>query len=515
MKFFIALACFCLPFIVLGQEISLGIPITIDMRSDNGRQIEKLNDGYLILGGTFCSDSLPYAKCLGLLKTDFNGNTIWSAVFDGSPYGSLRPSGRTMFIHNDTIHVANMIWKNDHDELRMMSFDMDGNQIQEVDVFIPYEDTYYLRGMIGTEEKLIVFSEAKQNELHRILVQDFDFQFNLLDEYHIAASPNSRRGIDLKTRNDGGYILAHGEYENMKSFMHVTKLDSNYNVQHTVKLPYRTDTFQSVDILETAEDRYAVAFFLDTLVLHKFWGPSAVYGLDSLFNLEWEYIFFHRTIKQHISTILTEEGNILGIGGTDYLTIAEHDSFSHRSLDGWCFLLSPDGELLWERIIADIRDSDDALLWHGLETEDGYVMTGYIDKDNPTGVPFLNDPEVWFLTLDKNGCWNGNCGDIIIITDDSTSYAITDAHEAFENEPLIKVFPNPTAGLLTIENMDAAALKKRSVQISDMNGRLITDFELRAPKSTINLRGMENGLYIITQMVEGRPVSSQTIIINH
>ncbi len=498
---------------LFGQELSLAIPITPGQLSDGGFQIEQLEDGYLVMGQSGCIDSNIYITCLGLLRLDESGDATWSRTFDGSPYGSLAPNGRTMVIHNDTIYVANMIWKTDHNEIRMMSFDMDGNLLKEVDFFIPYENTFFLRGMIGTGEKLVAFSEVKQDGQHRVLIQDFDFQLNLLGEYHVGVSPYKKRGIDLKKRKGGGFVLAYGEQDiPSRATINIARLDEGYNVLLSAKMPDQGDFLQSVEVLETEDNGYVLSYLIDrTDLLFEFWFPTAVFGLDSLFNIEWEQVFVHRAEKQHISTVLTEDGNILGIGSSDYITIL--DVYPGRVNEGWCFLLGPEGDLLWDRIIADIRESKRCVLWHGLETNDGFVMTGAIDKDNPTGVPFLNDPEVWFLTLDKNGCWNSNCEEVIVITGDSTS--ITGTHEVPSAAPSMKAYPNPTMGLLTIETGQVGATKKRSVRVSGMDGRPVTAFGLTAPKSTVNLRGLENGVYIVTLMEDGMPVSSKKIIVQH
>ena len=503
--------------LLLGQELSLAIPITTDMRTDAGIQIEKLDEGYLILGGTFCNDSLPFEKCLGLLKTDKDGNPIWATNYDGSPHGSLRPNGRTMVVHDDTIYVANMIWKNDHDEIRMMSFDMEGNLLEESDFFIPYQNTFFLRGMIGTEEKLVVFSEVKQNGQHRVLIQDFDFELNLLGEYHFGISNFNKIDVVLKqTEDKAGFLLAYGEHNGLfQSVMHLNKLDAQYNITYSKQLPEPGSTLSATDFIETEDNGYMLAWNADVwddVIADTFPYPTIVYGLDSLFDVEWEHIFLHRSAKEHISTIKTQDGNMLGIGITDYTRVLWIYP-DRQGGDGWCFLLSPEGDLLWERVILDTMDIGFGRFWHGVETDQGFTLVGDIDMPNPTGVPFLNDPEVWLLTLDKNGCWNGNCEEVIVITGDSTSF--TGTHDMPQDKLEMKVYPNPTMGLLTIESGQGAVAQKRSAMVFGITGKLVASFDLTAPKSTINLRDLENGIYIVTQMEDGLPVSSQKIIVHH
>ncbi len=179
------------------------------------------------------------------------------------------------------------------------------------------------------------------------------------------------------------------------------------------------------------------------------------------------------------------------------------------------FLMNPQGELLWERTIADIRNSDGGRFWHGQSTTKGFAFIGDIDLFNPTGVPFLNDPDLWFVTLDENGCWNDNCHERIVITGNATS-TTTDSvvtsttvnHQAME----IKLYPNPTNGILIIES---GVKKPRLVRIHNAIGETISEFSLNAPKSTINLSHLDAGVYWISQIVDRQTIRTSKIIIKH
>lgn len=269
----------------------------------------------------------------------------------------------------------------------------------------------------------------------------------------------------------------------------------------------------SVNIYETNDKGFMLAWQKDLIfsLSDTFPFPSAIYKLDSLANVEWEYVFAHKAAKQHISTVKVSGGKMLGIGATDYWRV--NNIYPERWADGWCFLIDTEGNLLWERSIADIRDSYGGRLWHGLETDNGFVFVGDIDKDNPTGVPFLNDPEVWFLTLDENGCWNGNCNQYIVITGDTTSITDTGEPEKASNE--IKAYPNPTDGILTIECENCRGQEMpRTVQVFDSNGRKIMETSLYAPKSIINLTHLDNGVYIINILSSsGQYFTSKKIVV--
>lgn len=470
-----------------------------------------LDDGFLIAGGCYCHD-MSNDECLGLLRVDSEGNTIWAKVFDGSPESGLDMEGLALVLIGDTAYVATEVWKTDHKEIRVMSFDLNGNLTHQRDLAIPYTSQLFPRGMIQDDNRLLLYGEVA-NSGHRVFIEVLDLQFNVLEEHFIGNPSFDKRFMEMNKLNGGGYVLAYGEGDFLQVSVVITKLDNDFNVTFSKKILQAAEEFTFVNIYETDDKGFMLAWQKDLMfsLSDTFPFPTTIYKLDSLANVEWEYVFAHKAAKQHISTVKVSGGKMLGIGATDYWGV--HNIYPERWGDGWCFLIDTEGNLLWERSIADIRDSYGGNLWHGLETDNGFVFVGGIDKDNPTGVPFLNDPEVWFLTLDENGCWNGNCNRYIVITGDTTSITDTKESERAANE--INAYPNPTDGILTIECENCNSQEMvRSVQVFDSNGKKIMETSLNAPKSTINLSHLENGVYIINILSSsGQYLPSRKIVV--
>ncbi len=495
-----------------GQELSLHIPITPDKRSDNGIQMKILDDGYLIAGVSFCLES-SNDECLGLLKVDKQGKKVWSHVFDGSPDSGLGMEGLTLVLISDTAYIATEIWKSDHKEIRVMSFNMEGDLTNQIDLAIPYTTSLWPRGMIQADNKLLIYGEVGNNG-NKIFIEEIDFQLNFLKEHLIGNPSFDKRLMEMNRLKDGGYVFAYGEaVTSPETSVVIVKLDEDFNINFSKKILQSGDPFTSVNIYETDDKGFMLSWQknLKFSLSDTFPFPTTIYKLDSVANVEWEYVFAHKSAKQHISTVKVTDGKMLGIGATDYYSV--FNIYPERWLDGWCFLIDTEGDLLWERIIADIQDTFGGRLWYGLEDNERFVLVGDIDKLNPSGTPFLNDPEVWFLTLDENGCWNGNCNDYIIITSDATS--ITDVNEATLFLISSKTFPNPTSGILTIECHNCNSNMQRKVEVFDINSMKVLDINLYASKSTINLSHLNNGTYLVLQSINGQLIDSQKIIVHH
>jgi hypothetical protein len=291
------------------------------------------------------------------------------------------------------------------------------------------------------------------------------------------------------------------------------RLDEEFNEVFSKKMLQSGEFLKAVNIVETPDMGYMLTWQKDLSfsLLDTFPYPTAIYKLDSLANVEWEYVFAHNSSKDHISTIKASNDRLFVVGATDYFTTRY--IYTERWLDGWCFMIDMEGNLQWERSITDIRNSFGCSIRHGLETDDGFLLVGDIDVKTPAGVPFLNQ-DVWFLTLDENGCWNGNCNEYVIITSDSTS--ITDASEPKLEPSGTDAYPNPTAGILTFEYRQLpGTATSREVQVFDSNGKKVLECRLYAPKSTINLSHLPDGVYFMTHSAEGKLIETQKIQVHH
>jgi hypothetical protein len=498
--------------LVYGQELSMHLPITADKRSDTGQQILAIDDGFLIAGTCFCHD-MSSEECLGLLRVNKDGNIIWTQVIDGAPESGLDMEGLTLVLIGNTAYIATEVWKSGQKEIRIMSFDIDGNLVNQKDLMIPHTSQLYPRGMIQDGNKLILYGEVANNG-HRIFIVVLDTQLNVLEEHFIGNPYFDKRFMEMNKLDIGGYVLAYGEDSPLDVFVVIIKLDEDFNVIFSTKMLQAVDEFASVNIHETDDKGFLLAWHKDMRLslADTFPYPTTIYKLDSLANVEWQYVFAHKSAKQHISMVEVSDGKMLGIGGTDYWGI--NNIYPERWADGWCFLMSAEGQLLWERSIADIRDSNGGRFWHGIETDNGFAFVGDIDKINLIGTPFINDPEVWFLTLDENGCWNGNCDKYIVVTGDSTS--ITGAKEAEVLSSKIVSYPNPTNSILIIECEKCKLTQAEvAVWVFNIKGDKLLETNLYGSKTTLDLSHLASGVYFATQVIGGNPVETEKIIVHH
>jgi len=306
---------------------------------------------------------------------------------------------------------------------------------------------------------LVLLAESKTIIDRKVILQEYDLNLNLLKTFSFDEDVNSSSLPNAYKTEDGGYMCSWA-------------------------LDY--------------ESRFGKPFFIDTFPY-----PPAIVKFDSAFQVEWEYFFIERNFTQVLSFKDLGSGNYLGSGATWEFEL--FDTLINGLADapgGYAFLITDEGEVEWRRYITDLRSNNfDGFFWDGCAIPGGYAFGGIIDTTKEVGDPFINDPASWIVTLDSNGCWNGNCNDhIIIINDDSsTTIDIDTMATAVPQQPTpdqaeIKAYPNPSSGVVNVEFGQAAV---RSLHIMSSDGNVLREIKTRGSKAILHIGGYPPGLYLI------------------
>ena len=306
---------------------------------------------------------------------------------------------------------------------------------------------------------LIILSKWKSIQDRDIILQEYDLDLNLLKAHMYDMDVNNSSLPNAYKTPDDGYICSWA-------------------------LDY--------------ESRFGKPFFYDTFPY-----PPAIVKFDSAFQVEWEYFFIERNNTQVASFDELDNGKYLGSGITWEFEL--FDTLINGLADapgGYVFLITEDGELEWRRYITDLRsNSFNGFFWDGCAIPGGYAFGGIIDTTKEVGDPFFNDPASWIVTLDSNGCWNGNCNDhIIIINDDSsTTIEIDTTTTSVHQDPLppqvdFKVYPNPSSGLVNVEFVQSAV---RHIRLISRDGKVLREIKTRGAKAILQIGGYPPGLYLL------------------
>lgn len=150
-----------------------------------------------------------------------------------------------------------------------------------------------------------------------------------------------------------------------------------------------------------------------------------------------------------------------------------------------------EGKLLWERIYVD-SSVKTISQWFGSFIQDqdgGFAITGRITDTFPNHDPSEFNSNIWFVTLDKYGCFNGDFGDTIRLDRKVSTHA---GNPGGDLDELLEFYPYPANEVVNIQFKNS---KKRYLKVFDVNGRLKLERELFSDGMQLHLSSLTSGNY--------------------
>ena len=85
-----------------------------------------------------------------------------------------------------------------------------------------------------------------------------------------------------------------------------------------------------------------------------------------------------------------------------------------------------------------------------------------------------------------------------------------------EQSSVVNVYPNPTADIVTIDlSKENAINADMSVQLLDINGRVVSESKLSEAKAQISTANMANGSYIVTVRKGDEMIARRKLAVAH
>ena len=411
------------------------------------------NTGALVPGGDymFFSGNTDDDNFLGevfLLKTDAQGDSIWMKTYgtDGQDVNRtlLARTDSTLWVFSEADALAD-------DHIWLMEVDMEGNVLWE--------------GFYGDE-----YGQVATQDIVQLPNGDLAFSYMacpgpscFTDSVRMAVTLVGADGQKKWTRDFAplGFFLGIGDTPNGP----IVALD---NGGFVVGAERNSSSLTS-----------------------KF--PPILVWLDADGNVTQQYDFQDDFPLELHDLMVTSDGTIIGCGQA---VLFDFD----LGIGGWVFAFSQDGDMLWERYIADGHYPNLISYFNAVtETPDGgLALTGTIR------LPAQYD--VWLVKLDSTGCFEPGCADGINV--------LTGSGEAAVPAPrLFHLFPNPaTQGQLHFQAAPGIfPLENHTLKISDSLGRSVFSGPY-AP--TVDVSGLRPGLYFV-QIVntEGEVLQVEKVVV--
>ncbi len=422
---------------------------------------------------------------LQLTKLDLRGNVIWTDSIIPSDIDEFYlAEEENMIIHDDTIFsIYSIISSSSEKEFLFNKHTIEGELIDSKR--IPINGNLSLvAGIVLFNDLIYVIQESTPNKLELL---EFDQNLSLLDSYPISGAI----GNDITLSSSEDYlILSYSSWNAFNNEFNCKIFDKDLNIVEDFNDFSISEISSNVSAIASSDGGYIFSWSNDLshTLFDTFPYPTVIYKYDEDFQKLWEYTFVHKSAKQFIGTIETEEGNIFGYGASDELYTFDLSPSPLNAYSAWCFLLSPDGELIWERAIFDHRYMLLNGFFSGVEHEDQFILGGLVDAYDPNSTP-INDPSSWLFSIDKEGCWNGNCNDIILIENDSIN--VTNAQDLPTLS--IQIYPNPTIHELNIKT----PFNQFELNILSASGHSIHSERVRSRTKRFDFEELPSGFYYI------------------
>ncbi len=243
--------------------------------------------------------------------------------------------------------------------------------------------------------------------------------------------------IDLKTTNDGGYILLGLTNSN----------DGDVSGFHGQPggPPYNFDIW--------------------------------VLKVDSIGGIEWQRCLGGTGNDNPDFIKLTPEGNYIVGGRTNS---NNGDVSGNHSIgeyfDQWIVKLNPQGTILWQQCIGSSWDN--ALHDASVLSESEIIIIGSTPENNDGDVScdFKGDGDAWVYKLID------------------TTVSITES-ELFNTE--IKVYPNPANTLLNIDFPYDYKIQNTTIEILDINGKIVLSTQPLSVAIQLSIKKLNKGIYLV------------------
>ena len=300
------------------------------------------------------------------------------------------------------------------------------------------------------------------------------------------------------TTKHKGYIFSGVEqFGSSVGRNYIVKLDSNLNVSWVQYLLPQTYSFFN-GLVSLKDGGNVISHnIIDSSSNNIFWERVGLSKLDANGNLLWEK--YYGSKQYDISSYAVKELKNKGL----IVCGAQRVTYTPNITQVMGFLMCTDsmGNLKWwNNYIAKYPIKDtiaDNYLYDVIEMPDkGFAAVGWAGGSLS---PFNNIQQTWLLRVDSMGCLSPGCVPVL-----------TTVQQHLKNEVKIIYYPNPSTGKLFIETTEF--LENTEIKLTDVAGKEIRKEKIRSAKTEINIAELENGIYFIEILKEGRIITVQKLI---
>ncbi|MGB1241163.1 MAG: T9SS type A sorting domain-containing protein [Chitinophagales bacterium] len=465
-----------------------------------GMSTVEVEEGYIGLS-IFTSKAFCGWSAYGIWKMDYEGNVLWEKKYgeEGYWYNAL-VTGKLVATQDGNFVFAG--WVEQTDEINkgvLLKFDAQGDTL--------WRKTY---GGLYHDANLSAVTEAENGDLVTVGTTRELGSGNPADE-----NPNTwlmrtnAEGEVLWERGLNGNKVETGKYISMDydGGYTIGGWRGNAGIEPFNGYYFKTDAMGQIkwvrSVINTEVDNcfanlipatgggYYASYCGDTMV-----NNNLIHSIrklnDSNLLKDWQYHFFDGKSAAYVISFEELENENIIIAGTWLPDIYDSNAITH----GYIAQLSPQGELVWERVFKHHE------LFSRLEdvsptSDGGFISIGYSWNPN------RQKQDMWLLKLDENGCLSNEVCDSLF-----TDIEVLDPAEL--SPPTL--FPNPTKSHLQIQIPTHLTSKPLQIQLTNIEGRAVLK-EWIEDGTELNIADLAAGIYIATWLQDGQALKREKVVV--
>lgn len=449
-------------------------------------------------------ETAPAFSSAGLMRTNLTGDIIWQIELDSTASGRMIMTGEEDFI------FAGRNYSSIYPEgkTRLYKINKAGEILQEKYHLTSYP-TQGLVGIKNTQEGFILIMLVKDDdngitETRGILAR-YDNNLNLIWEKEYVGIPtNDMIILDVTEEEDGTFIVS-GREGGWMHIQFIMKLDSEGN---ELWKSYDNDIvrFNGGQHYALADNYYVTGTesdgwqYPDSLLFYDWAWPVRITEFNSEGNLvQRKFLWRHGERGNSANQLLLDDNTVIICG---YGRDNRYETAVEQSGCGWLVKLDADFDVVWERVICDLRTPSRDVFTTGLELSSGnLIYTGTTSND--LGL----DNDTWLVHLDANGCLEPDCGYFQVIDEDGNYSTITATEDIIRNPDnpyTIVVYPSPAIDEINVELLGEQP-KLNRLELVNVEGKVLKEYLppfTNQSTITLSLPEVARGMYFLKGYTE-------------
>lgn len=475
---------------ILAQDRFSKLYNSADNVQDLSSQILVLSDGYLfstISRGGVLPDTFNYAKqFLYIVKTNFNGDTIWTKQYYRRAFGIgatkiIQMSDTTFLLAGRIIDYVAYRDSNFSRDVFLVKINSQGDTLWTKTISLGHGDE-----LISNLIKTLDGGYAIYGQVCNQTVTDCDnflikldsignFLFSKKYSFNSTSFEQPRGIIELEDSN----IYLFGNTQNTP-IEEAYLIKVNYLGEILWQKRYGLDGFRRLGI---SINKYKNGLILNIVRATNIQDSAdpLIIKIDTSGNIISQRTYGEFKSDEFYTLLIQNDNTIIAVGATRSFNSVEY-------VKGWIVKINELGDTIWQKIYSyeNISQLDDrnTILYDIKPNGNGFISIGYAYNKTAT----LTTQDVWLLKLDSLGCLYENC---------ITPTGIVEV----KNKQELIIYPNPANNNFKF----AYSTNIKSYKLIDYTGRVIIQGEYS--DNGVNIELLPSGIYMVLVELENNKIA--------